>query len=40
MKQRGLTGDEAYGALRKLAMNQNLLLRKSRRVIAVSQTPV
>jgi two-component system, response regulator / RNA-binding antiterminator len=38
MKQRGLTEDEAYGALRKMAMNQNLPLAEvARRVIAVSQ---
>jgi response regulator NasT len=38
MKQRGLAEDEAYSALRKMAMNQNLALAEiARRVIAVSQ---
>jgi two-component system, response regulator / RNA-binding antiterminator len=38
MKQRGLAEEEAYSALRKMAMNQNLALAEiARRVIAVSQ---
>lgn len=38
MAQRKLSEDEAYGALRKMAMNQNLALAEvARRVIAVAQ---
>lgn len=38
MAQRRLSEDEAYGALRKMAMNQNLALAEvARRVIAVAQ---
>jgi response regulator NasT len=38
MQQRKLSEDEAYGALRKMAMDQNLALGEvARRVIAVSQ---
>ena len=38
MQQRGLTEDQAYSALRKMAMDQNLTLAEvARRVISVSQ---
>ena len=38
MEQRKLSEDQAYGALRKMAMDQNLALAEvARRVIAVSQ---
>ena len=38
MEQRKLTEDDAYGALRKMAMDQNLALAEvARRVIAVAQ---
>ena len=38
MQQRGLTEEEAYGALRTMAMDQNLALAEvARRVIAVAQ---
>ena len=38
MHQRGLTEDQAYGALRAMAMDQNLALAEvARRVIAVAQ---
>ena len=38
MQQRGLTEDQAYGALRAMAMDQNLALAEvARRVIAVAQ---
>ena len=37
MQQRGLTEDQAYGALRKMAMDENLALAEvARRVIAVA----
>jgi response regulator NasT len=37
MQQRGLTADQAYGALRKMAMDQNLALAEvARRVISVA----
>jgi response regulator NasT len=38
MQQRGVTEDQAYGALRKMAMDQNLALAEvARRVITVAQ---
>jgi response regulator NasT len=38
MQQRRLSEDEAYGALRKMAMDQNLALAEvARRVISVAQ---
>lgn len=38
MQQRGLTEEQAYGALRKMAMDQSLPLAEvARRVIAISQ---
>jgi response regulator NasT len=38
MQQRGLTEDQAYSSLRKMAMDQNLPLAEiARRVITVSQ---
>jgi response regulator NasT len=38
MQQRGVTEDEAYGSLRKMAMDQNLaLVEVARRVISVAQ---
>ena len=37
MQQRGLTEDQAYGALRRMAMDQNLALAEvARRVVAVA----